>query len=367
MRIALSIERFEPGLGGVESAAHHLACELALRGCDLTVFCRADSGAAPPSIRRVHCAVPTFWQPLRVAWFSHATRRAVASSPPFDIVHAFSRTRRQHIYRAGGGSHAAYLERSGPAGLGRWSPRHRAILGIEEAVFRDPAQIIQCNSKLAAREIATRYDVPAERLVTIYNGVDTVRFDPGNREALRQKLMPELTSRYALRGPIALFVGSGFERKGLTSAIDGLAAGSARAHLLVAGRGATASYAARAERLGVADRVHFLGQRGDVEALHAVSDLMVLPTRYDSFANACFEAMASGLPVATTASNGVAELLDHGRSGLVCDGDFAPAFSRLDDLDGLRELGAAARVTALAHTWSQHADEVIALYERFSR
>ena len=65
------------------------------------------------------------------------------------MVQAFSRTRHQDVYRAGGGSHAAYMESvyAHPRLLRRFSPRHRTLLSIEEAVFRDERQTILCNSR----------------------------------------------------------------------------------------------------------------------------------------------------------------------------------------------------------------------------
>jgi UDP-glucose:(heptosyl)LPS alpha-1,3-glucosyltransferase len=361
VRVAIVVERFEAGGGGVESAAYRLACELARRGTSVSAICRL-AGEAPAGVRVQRLAAPGFWQPLRVVAFSRAAAAATASG--FDVVHSFARTRWQDIYRAGGGSHAAYLERSyAHPGWQRLSPRHQAILRIEEAVFRDPRQLVQCNAPRNATEIARRYGVPRERLAVIYNGVDTERFHPRVREAERAALR----ERLGIEGPAALFVGNGFRRKGLDRAIEGLARGGGKALLLVAGADAPAPWLDLARRHGVEGRVRLLGPRPDVPALHAVADLFVLPTRYDPFANACLEAMASGLAVATTPENGVADLLASGENGFVFAGDFAPAFALLDDPARLAAVGAAARRTAEALTWQRHADAVVALYERIAR
>ena len=355
------VERLWPGRGGVESAARHLVEELARRNLDVTAVCRVAADPIPAGVRVLRLRVPRSWQPLRLLAFSRAAARATRNG--FDLVHSLARTRHQHVYRAGGGSHAGYMERvyTRPA-LRRLSPRHRAILAVEEAVFRDPRQIIQCNAPRNAAEIAIRYGVPTERLAMIYNGVDVERFQPRPREVYRDKLREEL----GLEGPVALFVGSGFERKGLDRAITGLADAGSRATLLVAGTGNTAVYRRLAERLGVAARVRFLGARADVEALHAAADLFVLPTRYDPFANACLEAMASGLPIATTRENGVADLIEERVNGFVLEGNFAPAFALLEEPGALAEVGVRARRTALELTWKRHADEVVQLYERIA-
>ena len=167
-----------------------------------------------------------------------------------------------------------------------------------------------------------------------------------------------------LDGPIALFVGSGFARKGLDRAISGLARGGVKASLLVVGAGDTGPYERQARASGLAERVRFLGVRDDVERLHAVADLLLLPTRYDAFGNVVLEAMASGLPVATTRTNGASELIRDGENGLVCEESFAPAFAALDDPAALRRLGGAARSTAEEHTWAHHAERVLELYRK---
>jgi len=77
--------------------------------------------------------------------------------------------------------------------------------------------------------------------------------------------------------------------------------------LLVAGR-------------GVADRyrgtnVRFLGPVKDIASLFASSDILLLPTWYDPFSNACLEALAAGLPVITTDANGFSEIIERGVHG----------------------------------------------------
>jgi UDP-glucose:(heptosyl)LPS alpha-1,3-glucosyltransferase len=363
MRAAIAIESLRPGPGGVEAAAFGLATELGRRAVDLTVLCRESVADAPAAVHVERLGGPTFWQPLRVLEFSRRTARAVAQGK-FDVVQSFSRTRHQTVYRAGGGSHAAYMERVYPRpGLRRLSPRHALLLSIERAVFADPRQTVLCNSRFVADEIARRHGVPPARLEVIYNGVDLERFHPGLREDAVIRLRAEL----GLEGPIALFAGNGFARKGLDRAIAGLARAGVKADLLVAGAGDAAAFRAQAESLGVGPRVRFLGLRADLPSLCAAADLFVLPTRYDPFSNACLEAMAAGVPVATTLDNGAAELIEPGASGFLCADDFSPALRALDDPARLREMGAAARATAERFTWSAHADAVLALWERLRR
>ena len=136
------------------------------------------------------------------------------------------------------------------------------------------------------------------------------------------------------------------------------------ATLLVCGTGEPAPYRALAARLGVSERVRFLGHRTDVEQLHAGSDLFVLPTRYDPFSNACLEAMSSGLPVATTPVNGASELIESGQSGIVLEDRFDEAFALLGDPGQLASMGKSARERVKRLTWERHAEDVLAMYGR---
>jgi len=365
LRVALVIERFEPRGGGVEAVAWTVAHGLADAGEEVHVVAREGQQSRRVALHALR--TPRAWQPLRVLAFSRAAGRA-ARALGCDVIHSFSRTRHQDVYRAGGGSHADYLaRRHGPAGarLRPLSPRHAVLLGIERAVFRDPRQLVQCNSAMVRDEIARRYAVPDERLVVLPNGVDLKRFHPGRRTAEGARLRADLGVG---RRPVWLLAGSGLRRKGLDTALEALARGGpADAELWVAGRDDPAPWRRRASRLGVEGRVRFLGHRGDLEAVYAAADALLLPTRYDAFANACLEAAAAGIPVVTSGANGAAAPLAAG-SLVVEDPEDVEGFARaLDALaDGARReaLGAAGRKRAESLGWDAHVRELRALYLR---
>src|SRR5205085_577110 len=113
------------------------------------------------------------------------------------------------------------------------------------------------------------------------------------------------------------FVGSGFARKGLATAIDALAATGRRdLRLVVAGKDrAMAKFVAQAARAGVGDRVTFLGGQEDVRFVYAASDCFILPTRYDPFPNSALEALAMGVPAIVSDQCGAAELISPGSNG----------------------------------------------------
>ncbi|HEY8154856.1 MAG TPA: glycosyltransferase family 4 protein, partial [Myxococcota bacterium] len=285
MRVALVIERFEPGIGGVENVAWRLAEGLAQAGDEVHVVARRAQSRPEVALHLVN--VPAFWQPLRVAAFSRAAARA-APRGDYDVVYSLSRTLHQDLYRAGAGSHLDYLRHryATPARqLRRLSPRHALLAGFDRRVFEDASQRVVCNSELVRNEIAQRYRVEPARLVLIRNGVAFERFAGGGRE--RARVRSELAG-----GSDSVFVlaGSGFARKGLDTALRALARARVPAQLWVAGADDTTPWQRRARALGVAERVRFVGYRRDLPAVFAAADALLLPTRYDAFANVCLEA-----------------------------------------------------------------------------
>ena len=119
---------------------------------------------------------------------------------------------------------------------------------------------------------------------------------------------------------VLLFVGSGFERKGLSTAIEALATvRDARVRLMVIGKGRQGPYRELAIRRGVHDRIVWLGPRPDADRWYGAADVVVLPTRYEPFGNVHLEALASGVPIITSTRAGGAELIREGFNGFTVD------------------------------------------------
>jgi glycosyltransferase involved in cell wall biosynthesis len=117
----------------------------------------------------------------------------------------------------------------------------------------------------------------------------------------------------------------------------------------------------------VASRVRFLGPRADPEALLAAADALLLPTRFDAFANASLEAAASGIPVVTSAANGAAEVLGHAALVVADPGDvagFARALDVLSDPAARASRGASARRAAERRGWPAFVAALRELHER---
>jgi N-acetyl-alpha-D-glucosaminyl L-malate synthase BshA len=140
------------------------------------------------------------------------------------------------------------------------------------------------------------------------------------------------------------------------------------ARLLLIGDGPDRSAAEfLAMRLGISDRVEFLGKQENVNELLALADLMLMPSEMESFGLAALEAMACCVPAIATRVGGVPELIQDGDNGLLFKvGDIeamtAGALSLLSDRDRLEQFSMAARRTAQTHFC---ASRIIPQYENF--
>ena len=121
--------------------------------------------------------------------------------------------------------------------------------------------------------------------------------------------------------PLLLYVGSGYERKGVPQLLRAFVqAAQSGAHLVVIGADRKLAATRRlADRLGITANTHFLGPVKDVRPFYGAADAFVLPSLYDPCPNAALEAMACGLPILTGQACGAREWVVEGKNGLVVD------------------------------------------------
>jgi UDP-glucose:(heptosyl)LPS alpha-1,3-glucosyltransferase len=347
--------------GGVERATAGFLAALVARGHDVHVL--SPPGQLPvPGVTRHTLRLPPLPAAPRLVALPLAVRIAVRQRA-WDAVQSHERTLSQDVYRAGEGCHRAYLDALPPGDRGR-GVYHRVLLALERRVFARTPQVVAI-SRHGAAEIAALYGVPPARLAMVYNGVDLGRFHPDNRARHRAAARAEVG--VAADAWVVLFAGSGFERKGLATAIEGLGALRHRStRLVVAGRGDPEPYRRLAARLEVDGRIVWLGVRPDLERWYAAADALLLPTRYEPFGNVHLEALASGLPVVTTTAAGGAEVVDKDRGAVVAPGDaraVADALQRLRGADPAR-LAAAARAAAEPFTYERQVAGFEEVYRR---
>jgi UDP-glucose:(heptosyl)LPS alpha-1,3-glucosyltransferase len=220
---------------------------------------------------------------------------------------------------------------------------------------------------MVKEELVRLYGLRQDRLTVVYNGVDLQEFHPGHRDSLRSD------QRQAMGIPgdtlALLHVGSGFERKGLGTILRAMAHSPTACHLIVVGGDKREGrYQALAGELGIASRVHFAGVQKEPRRYYAAADVFVMASLYEPFANASMEALAMGLPVITSTKSGAAEILEHGKTGYVCDaldiGGFSSAIDALANRERRLAMGAAARLLAEGFSVEAMTAQLLNLYQR---
>ena len=174
------------------------------------------------------------------------------------------------------------------------------------------------NSKATVPLIVKRVGANPDRVHVVYNGIDP--------EAFQSKLTPvEARLRLGLpvSCPVVSIVGRLRAQKNHTLFVE-MAALVRRelpdVRFLVVGNGdgdEQTHLEVQASRLGIRDRMHFLGNRLDIPDILAATDIMTLTSHYEGVANCLLEAMCVGLPVISTAYAGVEELITHEHDGLI--------------------------------------------------
>jgi len=215
-------------------------------------------------------------------------------------------------------------------------------------------------SFIANSEAVRDYTVEAERVSpdridVVPNAVDTDRFRPadaGERARIRREnALPESELLAVCAANLRPIKGVDV----LVEAWGRVARGAPEASIVLVGEGPDrGSLDARAETLGIRDRVRFLGRRHDIPEILRAADLAVLPSRGEGFSNALLEYMATGLPVVATRVGGNPELVAGPELGRLVPAEapeaLAEAVLELAGSQELRErIGGAARERVLRH------------------
>jgi glycosyltransferase involved in cell wall biosynthesis len=174
---------------------------------------------------------------------------------------------------------------------------------------RRAAAVITVSRALEERLVAL--GVPADRITTLRNGVDLELFRPGDRAAARSVL--------GLAGRTLLSVGHLEPNKGHHVVLEALAALPGTT-LVIAGDGPQAgSLRALAHRLGLADRVRFVGTlpQQELPSWYGAADALVLASSREGMPNVVLEALACGTPVVATAVGGIPEIVSDQAAGVL--------------------------------------------------
>ena len=274
-------------------------------------------------------------------------------------------------------AHFAYPDGEAATRLGRWLglPVTITLRGTEVPHSRNPvlrprlARALRRATRVFAvsdslRRLALELGTPAERTEVVGNGVDVARFHPVDRIEAREHYNLPADAQ------VLISVGGLVERKGMHRVIDCLPALLARhsaLHYLIVGSGGPEGdmrpeLEAQVARLGLAGRVHFVGTVApdDLKWPLSASDVFVLSTRNEGWANVFLEAMACGLPVITTDVGGNAEVVCRTELGsIVPFGDAAALTAALDAAFAKPWDRAAILAYAEANQWDKRVAQLL--------
>jgi glycosyltransferase involved in cell wall biosynthesis len=363
MHILQIYKDYFPVLGGIENHVRDLSEALAARGHRVTVLVtgldrRTTTEQPQPGLtvikaaRSLHLAST----PLSLAMLQ------IARSLRPDLVHL-------HFPYPPGDLAAMALPGRPPLVVTYHSDivRQRALLQayrpLLELTLSRAARILPTSPNYLVSSLLLRRH--AARCAVVPLGIDPERFAHAD-----SRRVAAIRARYD--APLALFVGRLRYYKGLHILLDAMP--SVRGELMIGGGGPERERLERqATQLGIAERVHFLGDIPDDElpALFQAADVFVMPAhlRAEALGLAQIEALASGLPcVSTELGTGTSFANRHGETGLVVPPGDAPALAAalntlLADTDLRQRFGAAGRrrVAAL-FTRAHMVDSVEAIY-----
>jgi glycosyltransferase involved in cell wall biosynthesis len=227
----------------------------------------------------------------------------------------------------------------GTVQVGAYDPPDRSAYWQLRALARWVGRYLAVSREIAV-ELTEKLGWPPEKVEVAYNAVDAERAAVAAPPGLREQLGGSETR------PLVLTPARLNPQKGHRVLLEAIAEVPEALFLLAGDGSERAPLEAEAERLGVADRVRFLGRREDVPQLLAACDVFALPSLYEGSSLALLEAMAAGIPIVSSAIGGTDELIEDGRSGLlVPPGDAAALAAALRQLLSDSELreGLAAR------------------------
>ncbi len=250
---------------------------------------------------------------------------------------------------------------------GDHEPEARAVAETEIIGCSDA---VTAATPLEAMQLVELYGARADRIELVAPGVDRAFFSPGDRAGARwAAALPD--------APTLLFVGRIQPLKGLDLAVAALAElATPGARLVVVGGVSGAGGAAELARvealatdLGVADRITWVEPQPHhlLSSYYRAADVVVVPSRSESFGLVALEAAACGIPVVASAVGGLSRLVVDGDTGLLVprrsSGAFASAIDQvLSDPELAAHMGARAAERAQLYTWSAAAGRLRRCY-----
>ncbi|CUR53398.1 Glycosyl transferase group 1 family protein [Serratia symbiotica] len=368
-RLAIIRQKYRPD-GGSERFASQMISILKTQNLNLNIITRKWKNIINSNCN-IHLCNPFIFSRInREKGFSKKAK-LICKKEKFDLIQSHERISGCDIYRAGDGVHRRWLIQRARI-MSKWKRKllflsnyHRYIINAEHKMYSSPKlKAIICNSKMIKQEIIDDFNIPSEKISIIYNTIDHKKFIPSNtiqRNILRKKfLIPE-------KAHCLIFVGSGFERKGLSATIQ--AVSKTDSYLLVIGKDKSEKcYHDLAKSLGCIHRIRFMGIQKKILPFYQISDALILPTLYDPFPNVIIEALSCGLPVITSTTCGGSEFIISNKNGFIIDAlnisEISSAILSLPRKILESKMSKEARLCILFYTPSYLLKKLFSLYNR---
>jgi UDP-glucose:(heptosyl)LPS alpha-1,3-glucosyltransferase len=338
-----------------------------------------DASALPPSTLYHKLPSPIGPRFLRPWKFASACVEALKAHP-VDVSLGFDKTWGQDILYPQGGLHSASryhnLLKHVP-GLDRLSARLVRLLDLTSISFKklerrqylsSPRPIVLAISRMVQRHFHEYVGLPESSVRVLHAAIDPERFAANDRCARRDRERAAWGTTAS--EAVGLFIAMNYRLKGLDPLLRSLVhvPKERRFRLIVVGNAKYSRYESLARRLGVLDRVKFLGFRADPQDAYFAADLLIHPTFYDPCSLVVIEALACGLPVVTTQYNGASELLTPHADGLIVRdphdaSELAAAIADVCDPAKLPARKAAAAEAGRRWTFEDHYRQLIGVFE----
>jgi glycosyltransferase involved in cell wall biosynthesis len=314
-------------IGGAERHLTTIASALARRGWRVSVYCLSEGGPMEEELRQSGAEVLLPWLKRGQSMLPFAERRIRLISSMAQLFGLLIRRRPTivHFFLP-----AAYLAGAPLAllaqipirvmsrrSLNRYQIKY-PLLGKAEKLLHRTMTAILGNSRSVVRELKDIEGVEAGQLGLIYSGLEIGQYaKTSSRPEMRTKLglSPQTVAMVCVAN---LFPYKG--HRGLFEALGQMDRRYANNwHLLLVGRdaGSMTELRAQASALKIDQKISFLGNRTDVKEILLASDIGLLCSDEEGFANAILESMAARLPMIVTDVGGNAEAVIDGETGIV--------------------------------------------------
>lgn len=369
-RYALVSSSYHPHVGGVEEHVRQVAAGLRERGNVVEIWTVArETGVGEALVegcRVRYLPAPLPARDLRAFW--HFLVRAPRALGRWMQAYRSLRPDVINIQCFGpNGVYATVLSRM--VGVPLVVSSHGETFADEHGVF-DRSALLRVSlrravqvglatgcSPVVADDLRTRFSAPEVHVVP--NGVATE-----HRSYVGEGVAP------AHARPLLLGVGRLVPQKGFDLLLEAAARSRAQPDVWIVGDGAQRGpLEALAQKLGLAERVQFLGRQApsQVGALMQQSSVVVVPSRTEAFGMVVLEAWAHGIPLVATDRGGPAGIVTDGHDGLLVDPENVDSLARtidrvLNDRALALRLSRSGLETVAGYTWSRVVDAYCELF-----